>query len=94
MAKKQFGNIVDSIVAKPVEEHREHIAQVSPSQRKPKFKMNLNDDNAMKRTFYIKFDLIDKIEEYAHIHRIDKGALINIALNEWISNNKDRTEFE
>lgn len=93
MAKKNFGTVVQESVEAPVKERR--ASRPAPIIKKqPKFKIVLNDDNASKRTFYIRDDISQMFDRASFDGNIDKGALINVALKEWLEKNEGRTHFE
>lgn len=93
MGKKNFGSVVTENVEKPVAERRAS-RPVQVVKKQPKFKIVLNDDNASKRTFYIREDIGQLFDRAAFEGNIDKGALVNVALKEWLEKNEGRTEFD
>lgn len=93
MAKKNFGTVVQESVEAPVMERR--ASRPAPvAKKQPKFKILLNDENASKRTFYIRDDISQMFDRASFEGNIDKGALINVALQEWLTKNEGRTEFD
>lgn len=93
MGKKNFGNVVQDNVEAPVAARR--ASRPTPvTKRQPKFKLILNDENATKRTFYIREDIGQMFERACFEGNIDKGALVNVALKEWLEKNEGRTEFD
>lgn len=92
MAKKNFGNVVQESVEVPVMERRAS-RQAPVAKKQPKFKIALNDDNASKRTFFVRDDIGQLFDRAAFEGNIDKGALLNVALKEWLEKNDGRTEF-
>lgn len=92
MAKKVFSNLVQESVTIPVNKHAESVQP--PVRKTTKFKIKLDDSNATKRTFYIREDLLNEFDLTSATSKIDKGALINLMIKEWLAANKGRTEFE
>lgn len=94
MAKKSFGAVAEEVVATPVAEHKRKIEEShTVSRTSGKVKIKLSDDNATKRTFYVKNEIGMQFDMYSVSHRIDKGALLNTIIKEWLEANQDRTEF-
>lgn len=62
--------------------------------KQPKFKIQLDDTNATKRTFYMRENLGIEFDQFCATARIDKGALLNLMVKEWLEQNKGRVEFE
>ncbi len=95
MAKKDFGSVVIDNVDTPVKERRASRPAPLPSVKKqPKFKIQLDDTNATKRTFYMRENLGIEFDQFCATARIDKGALLNLMVKEWLEQNKGRVDFE
>ena len=62
--------------------------------KQSKFKILLDDTNATKRTFYMRENLGIEFDQFCATARIDKGALLNIMVKEWLEQNQGRVEFE
>lgn len=92
MAKKNFGAVVQESVAEPVKEHKAAMPVIVKKQ--PKFKIVLNDENASKRTYYIREDVGQMFDRACFEGNIDKGALINVIMKEWLEKNQGRTQFD
>lgn len=95
MAKKDFGKVVTDVVAEPIARKRAQAAEQPVVGKKlAKFKIQLDDTNATKRTFYIRENLGIEFDQFCATARIDKGALLNTMVKEWLEQNKGRVEFE
>jgi len=94
MGKKSFGSVAEEVVATPVSEHKKKIEETRTSLKSSgKFKIKLDDGNATKRTFYVRNDIGMQFDMYSVSHRVDKGALLNTIIKEWLEANQERTEF-
>lgn len=95
MAKKDFGKVVTDVVAEPIAKKRALAAEQPVAGKKlTKFKIQLDDTNATKRTFYMRENLGAEFDLFCAAARIDKGALLNLMVKEWLEQNKGRVEFE